>query len=99
HAFIKYSQGLCPADPLKIYFDIPAAASPVHDLAFDLRHAAFQLITPGVQGFNAELVLLLILRHLRVFPDQTFYPVVYSILLYLQALRLLFKGNRIIQSR
>ncbi len=59
----------------------------------------FQLVTPGVQGFNAELVLLLILRHLRVFPDQTFYPVVHSILLCLQALRLLFKGSRIIQSR
>ena len=96
HAFIKYRQGLCPADPLKIRFDIPAAASPVHDLASDLRHAAFQFLTPGIQRFHAPVVLLLILGHLRIFMNQAFDLPINNVLLFLQTCRLLFKGSRII---
>ena len=97
HAFIKYNQWLCPADLLKICFDIPAAASPVHDLASDLRHAAFQFLTPGIQRFHAPVVLLLILGHLRIFMNQAFDLSINNVLFFLQTCRLLFKGTRIIQ--
>ena len=50
-----------------------------------------------VERYNAPVVGLLILGHLRIFMNQDFNPPINRVLLRLQTLHLLFKGTRIIQ--